>query len=166
MSTPTIDVEKLRRNLWYIVPMFSAMAALCLWMTWDLVTLMQHIAARAPMVRFWPGAVIGPVGLVFFGAALILALVRATAYEGPFTRMLDKVLLYSGLVQVGLIGLIFFASSIAQNHVMPARGYTQCSLLQGNPSLWFTDWIQNPNWCVSGKDMAWVLEQARTTPRP
>ena len=165
MSKPTVDVRKLRKNLWYIIPMFFAMVVLCGWMTWDLTTLLKDIATRAPFVRLWPGAAIGPIGLVFFGSAISLAALRGAAYEGDLTSTLDKVLLYSGLALVALLALLLVASSVIQNTVMLPRGYTQCALLQGNPSMWFTDWIQNPAWCERGKDSAWVLEQARA-PRP
>ena len=49
----------------------------------------------------------------------------------------------------------------AQQFYFPKHGYTQCDLLHGNPTIWFTDWVKNPAWCVRGKDRSWVFEQAR-----
>lgn len=52
-------------------------------------------------------------------------------------------------------------TSIAQRFYMPSIGYTQCHALQGQPTLWFTDWVRDPAWCVKGKTLDWVNEQAR-----
>lgn len=48
----------------------------------------------------------------------------------------------------------------AQYHFMPEWGYTQCNILKGHPTLWFNDWVRNPEWCVGGKDRDWVAQQA------
>jgi hypothetical protein len=39
-------------------------------------------------------------------------------------------------------------------------GYERCNILQGHPSMYFTDWVSNPAWCVRGKSREWVNEQA------
>jgi hypothetical protein len=60
--------------------------------------------------------------------------------------------------------LLFFVLLLArplQQHYMPKMGYFECGLLRGNPTLYSTDWIKNPAWCVKGKDRDWVFEQAK-----
>jgi hypothetical protein len=60
-----------------------------------------------------------------------------------------------------LLALVLTTSTFLQNHFMPRLGYSQCTELQGNPTLWFTDWVKHPAWCVSGKTLEWVTEQAQ-----
>jgi hypothetical protein len=43
---------------------------------------------------------------------------------------------------------------------MPKLGYTRCNILEDHPTIYFTDWVKNPDWCVRGKSREWVNEQA------
>lgn len=100
----------------------------------------------------------------FFGICLVLAAVRSTYYEGAITKALDRLLIISGVIQIALLMTVLTMSTLIQDQVMPKLGYSNCALLQGNPTLWFTDWIKNPEWCVHGKDRQWVHGQAKAAP--
>jgi len=47
----------------------------------------------------------------------------------------------------------------SQYYAMPKLGYTRC-ILEDHPTIYFTDWVKNPAWCVRGKRREWVKEQA------
>lgn len=165
MANPGVDVKKLRRNLWGIVPMFSAMVALSGWMLSDLVTALQDVSERAPLVRFTPASALSPLMLVFFSAILALALLRAAMLEGRVTRVLEVGMAYLGVLIALSIAPVTLGVSLVADYVLAARGYEHCAHLQGSPNRWTRDWVRNPAWCVRGKDSAWVLEQARHLPR-
>ncbi len=48
-----------------------------------------------------------------------------------------------------------------QYYAMPKLGYTRCNILEDHPTIYFTDWVKNPDWCVRGKSREWVNEQSR-----
>lgn len=54
-----------------------------------------------------------------------------------------------------------FAITPFQYYAMPKLGYTRCNILENHPTIYFTDWVNNPDWCVRGKSREWVKEQAR-----
>ncbi|SFD72103.1 hypothetical protein SAMN04489710_105160 [Paracidovorax konjaci] len=64
----------------------------------------------------------------------------------------------------GLVMLLIPVTSLLQRLYMPSIGYTVCPVLQGSPTLWFTDWVRDPAWCVPGKSLDWVIEQAAAGP--
>lgn len=164
MANPGVDIKKLRRNLWAIVPMFSAMVALSGWILWDLVTALQDMAEGAPLVRCTPATALSPLMLVFFSAILILTLLRAAMLEGRMTRALEMGMVYIGVLIALAIAPVTLVSSLAVDHVLAERGYEHCALLQGSPNRWTGDWVRNPAWCERGKDKTWVMEQARNLP--
>lgn len=53
-----------------------------------------------------------------------------------------------------------FAITPFQYYAMPKLGYTRCNILENHPTIYFTDWVKNPAWCVRGKSREWVKEQA------
>ncbi len=62
--------------------------------------------------------------------------------------------------------LLIPVTAVLVRSQMPRIGYTQCHVLQGQPTLWFTDWIRDPALCVKGKSLDWVNEQAKQPRRP
>ena len=66
-------------------------------------------------------------------------------------------------IAVGVFIMFFciFAITPFQYYAMPKLGYTRCNILEDHPTIYFTDWVKNPEWCVRGKTREWVKEQAR-----
>ena len=159
-----VDVRRLRKALWLIIPMFTGIIYLSWWITLTTIYSVEEIVQNAPTIRIWPAGIIGPFAIIFFGICLVLAVVRSTYYEGAITKALDRLLIISGVIQIALLMTVLTMSTLIQDQVMPKLGYSNCALLQGNPTLWFTDWIKNPEWCVHGKDRQWVHGQAKAAP--
>jgi hypothetical protein len=143
----------------------------CLWFVYvDTLPTIRGIITDEPLLRLYPLSVMMPcfaIALVVGYTALIL---RAIPVREQIIRKLKPwVVSVFWLLPVSF--LIGSALGFLQHHYFPKNGYTECDQLQGAPSVWFTDWVKNPAWCVKGKDRAWVFEQARIagegkTPNP
>ena len=154
------DILALRKTMLWSTPLFLGIAASCGWATLHgVVPVFQGIAARAPVVRIAPAAQLAPCVAVVCIMAIILgamrvALCRAAALA-KFERAFTIAVLASGLVM-----LLIPVTSFIQRVYMPSLGYTACYELQGNPTLWFTDWVKDPALCVEGKSLEWANGQA------
>lgn len=160
------DIPALRKIMLWSTPLFLGIAASCVWVTLHgIVPVFQGIAARAPAVRVAPAAQLAPFVAVVCLMAIVLGAMRVAkcraAAIAKFERAFTIAVLASGLVM-----LLIPVTSFIQRVYMPSLGYTACYELQGNPTLWFTDWVKDPALCVKGKSLDWVNEQARlSTPR-
>jgi hypothetical protein len=89
--------------------------------------------------------------------AILTAVIAAYVFGNWFVRNKRKILLASF---PALVAMYFFAtpvSNLVLHGVMYMFGYSRCDAIE-DASF---NWIRNPEWCVRGKDRAWVLEQAR-----
>lgn len=124
---------------------------------------LRDIAADAPMLRIYPLMILMPnfMAMIVMGyVVLLLAAIPIRLSIGKKVgRFMMFLIWFSALLM--LIGLIF--GRPLQQYYFPKNRYTQCDQLLGSPSMWFTDWVKNPAWCVRGKDRDWVFEQARRT---
>lgn len=103
---------------------------------------------------------------VFFALPLALIMLLLSVFKGIpinwsgvelLVRLLNiNIFAAAAFMVIGVPMLTLF-----QYHYMPKLGYSKCNELHGHPTMWFNDWIKNPEWCVRGKDRAWVLEQAQ-----
>ncbi len=122
----------------------------------------ENLLTLAPIVRVSAVSILSPiVGLI--GLMLLVALVlRAIpAYEKVAIYLVRTLTFLILWVCAPLLLFVVLLARPLQQHYMPKLGYSECGLLHGNPTLWFTDWIKNPALCVKGKDREWVFEQAK-----
>lgn len=155
------DIPALRKTMWWSTPLFLGIAASCVWATLHgIVPVFQGIAARAPAVRIAPAAQLAPFVALVCIMAIVLGAMRVAkcreAAIAKFERAFTIAVLASGLVM-----LLIPVTSFVQRLYMPSLGYTECYELQGNPTLWFTDWVKDPASCVKGKSLEWVRNRAR-----
>lgn len=155
------DIPALRKTMLWSTPLFIGIVANCVWATLHgVVPVFQGIAARAPVVRIAPAAQLAPFVAVVCIMAIVLGAMRVAlcreAAIAKFERAFTIAVLASGLVM-----LLIPVTSFIQRLYMPSLGYTACYELQGNPTLWFTDWVKDPALCVKGKSLDWVNEQAQ-----
>ncbi|SDL28050.1 hypothetical protein SAMN04489709_1385 [Paracidovorax citrulli] len=85
---------------------------------------------------------------------------RAMPCSDRIIKPFERAFIATVLAGVVTMLLIPVTAALARSR-MPSIGYTQCHVLQGQPTLWFTDWVRDPAWCVKGKSLDWVNEQAR-----
>jgi len=154
------EVKKVRRALIWSLPLFIGVAASCVWaIRHGIIPTFEAIAAGAPVVRIAPAVQVTPFIAVFCILAAVIGSMRAIPVSDevihPFERVFTICVLLSGVAMV-----LIPVTSVAQRFYMPSQGYSACSELEGNPTMWFTDWVRDPTWCVKGKTLEWVREQA------
>nr|WP_284405546.1 hypothetical protein [Acidovorax sp. SUPP3434] len=126
---------------------------------------LQGIHALAPVVRIYPAAQLAPFCSLVCMMSIVLSAMRAIPCDERVSKRFEYLL--AVIVVISLIVMVLIpVTSIAQRFFMPSLGYASCSELQGNPTLWFSDWVRDPAWCVKGKSLDWVNEQARTAAAP
>ncbi|WP_237736879.1 hypothetical protein [Delftia acidovorans] len=83
----------------------------------------------------------------------------------PLKKQVLKIFEYISIFSVGVnvisIAIAFLIITPLQYYAMPKLGYTRCNILEDHPTIYFTDWVKNPAWCVRGKRREWVNEQSR-----
>ncbi len=155
-----IDAQSAKKMAPLGFVMFTAMAAICVWMFVGVaLPSVVDIYDRAPSVR------LGSIGFLMPMLALSSASIAAVAvarffYADKLAHSLEMVMLWIMLPTVFLIPVFSIGGSFLQRHYMPQLGYYYCNKLSGNPTLWTNDWVRDPAWCVYKKDHAWVREQA------
>ncbi|SDC78375.1 hypothetical protein SAMN05192589_103216 [Paracidovorax valerianellae] len=91
---------------------------------------------------------------------IAMGAMRAIPTSDSGIKKFERFLTYTVLLNT-LVLVLIPVTSVAQRFYMPSVGYSMCSELQGNPTMWFTDWVRDPAWCVKGKSLEWVNEQRR-----
>ncbi|WP_208912622.1 hypothetical protein [Paracidovorax avenae] len=155
------DVKQIRKALWWGLPLSAALGAGALMMVgYIAVPMFQDIFARAPGVRIAPAVLLAPFLAVVCFMGMVVSSMRAIPCRASLIKRFEFAANLS--IAASTIALLLVpVTSIAQRFYMPSIGYTQCHALQGQPTLWFTDWVRDPAWCVKGKSLDWVNEQAR-----
>ena len=161
------DVAAVRKFLPQIYAVFLVTAVLCYITSFGgFFEQWNGLARKAPVVRFTTFSVL----TVFLAAIVALLTITLSAKAVPcnerLTGALMRVLNVLAFVSFGVMVVFALASAPLQRHYLPQLGYSTCNALKGNPSVWFTDWVRNPDWCVKGKSLEWVNEQAGATAPP
>lgn len=76
-------------------------------------------------------------------------------------KIAERIFALSVFTGTGVVLLCSFVIAPLQYYAMPKLDYTRCNILEDHPTIYFTDWVKNPDWCVRGKSREWVNEQAR-----
>jgi len=143
------------------------MAFLSGWLIVDsVIPPIKQMIFSMPVIRIRPTALLAPFVLLIslvLPAGLVL---KAIPHEGVWVKRLEGLFNFLVFLSVGVLLLIISTSTLLQSRFMPQLGYVKCGQLQDQPSVWFTDWVLNSGWCVKGKSLDWVNEQASATPKP
>jgi len=155
------DIQQIRKSLLWGIPVSALVGLGCLWLCHEaVVRTVQQIAAGAAGIRIAPAAQLAPFVVVLCILGIVVGIMRAVPFRDGLVRGAERA--FNITVAASAIAFLLVpVTSIAQRFYMPSIGYTQCHALQGQPTLWFTDWVRDPAWCVKGKSLDWVNEQAR-----
>ncbi|SFD38643.1 hypothetical protein [Paracidovorax konjaci] len=160
-----LDIHKVRKTLLWGIPLNLGMTVVCILLIGHLIVpTLDAMAARAPVLRVAPAAQLAPFVGIACLLVVALGLLRAVPCSERSIRRCERMLVAAVLASVVAMALIP-VTSMATSHYLTRWGYSACYALQGNPTLWFTDWVRDPAWCVKGKTVDWVNEQARS-PQP
>lgn len=107
--------------------------------------MLKDINALAPTIRIMPGApAIFMTPFIFITLALVSVL-NSIPCNDSILRKFDKALsiIFTLGISSALVSLIFITP--LQYYAMPKLGYTRCNILEGHPTIYFTDWVKSPN---------------------
>jgi len=156
------DLKEIRKALIWGVPLLAGVSGASFWMVgYDIFPTIDRLISGAAVVRITPGALLFPFVGVFGALGAVIGILRGLPYNGKIVKILENICNGFVFASAILLLLIVTSATLVQNHYMPKLGYTRCDLLQGNPTLYFSDWVKNPDWCVQGKTREWVTEQAQ-----
>lgn len=158
------NIQEIRKFLPKMYAVFLATAVLCYLTSFGgFFEQWFGLYRRTPVVRFTTFSVL----TVFLAMIVALLTVTLSAKAIPcgerLTGALMRLLNVLVFVSFGVMVVLMLVSTPLQRHYLPQLGYSTCNALKGNPSIWFTDWVRNPEWCVRGKSLEWVNEQGSST---
>lgn len=156
------EVLRIRKFLPIFLPAAALMVAVCVFsIIPDMAGTYHDIVNRSPIIRIAIGyALVMPVLplLLVTSAALVMKVVHINGLIlNAATRIVNCLVIISAL----FLFIAIPAGKYYESYYLEGIGYSRCSELRGHPSMWFNDWVKNPEWCVRGKDRTWVLEQAQ-----
>ncbi|WCM93365.1 hypothetical protein M5C99_01105 [Acidovorax sp. NCPPB 2350] len=159
------DVQRIRKTLVWGIPLYLGLTAGSLLMIAHMIVpTIMGIAAQAPAVRIAPAVQVTPFIAAFCILGIVVASMRAIPCSSRAIQPFERAFIITVLAG-GVAMLLIPVTALISRHYMPSLGYSTCHALQGNPTLWFTDWVRDPAWCVQGKSLEWVNEQARSATR-
>ncbi len=155
------DVARIRKTLIWGIPLYLGLATgSILMVAYIMVPTIEGVVERAPVVRIGPAVQVAPFVAAFCLVGVVVASMRAIPCSDRIIKPFERAFIATVLAGVVAMLLIPVTAALARSR-MPSIGYTQCHVLQGQPTLWFTDWVRDPAWCVRGKSLDWANEQAR-----
>ena len=155
----TYDIHHVRKTLIWGVPLFLCGILFGVYLTYDAWNMIARAQLRAPVVRIGVAAFTGPTFVLMMSSILIAGCARAIPLKKTFD-LAERAAVVTTILGLVVMAFVTVAGRPIQSHFMPQYGYSRCSVLQGNPTVWFQDWVRNPEWCVKGKSREWVAEQA------
>ncbi|MDA8523532.1 hypothetical protein [Acidovorax sp. NCPPB 4044] len=160
-TTSNVGIRHVRRILAWYAPLSLLVSSFCyVFGVAQLMAMAQGIRESVPFVRIGVATLLTPIIILLSlitVAGLIAKALPANDYVIRVTvRLLEIIILLGAVVLMSLP-----AVSYLQHRLMPRWGYFECHELEGQPSLWFTDWVRNKDWCAKGKDQKWIIEQAK-----
>ena len=160
-----IEARNARKFLysWQLWLILVGIGLLVWFVSAEMFPTVQDLAAHAPVLRIYSGSVMIPTFVAAVLGTLAVLIFKAIPASECTVQKAQQMGMFLVWLNVPCVLFALLISRPLQHHYLPKHGYTQCDQLQGNPTIWFTDWVKNPSWCVRGKDRKWVLEQARIT---
>lgn len=156
-----IDIPNLKKTAVWSVPLQLFGIWLGAWVTIDgLVPMIRDIAEQPASLRIGPLLFLLPVFAILCLSILFLFVFRIRLYEKAAIWVERRILIPVVVVMLILIPVLIVGGSLLQRHYLPKMGYHYCNKLNDNPSVWFNDWVKDPELCVYKKTHEWVREQA------
>lgn len=156
------EVLNVRKSMRLGVPAVFAALSLCYFVGLpELARVVSDIVELSPSIRISVGLLASFIIIPLCIALLVISIFKAIPIRWKGVDLLVKFLNINIFVAAVFMIVGVPALTLLQYHYMPRLGYSKCNILRGHPNMWFNDWVRNPEWCVRGKDRAWVLEQAQ-----
>ena len=154
-------VRQNRRNAIWAIPLGMALLAANAYLVLaEIAPDIRGLLDRAPAVRVTPLSPLAITALAFPLVMVAAVIANAIPCSKTVLKKVEYALMGVLAINVLSIAVSFLVVAPLQHYAMPRMGYERCNILQGHPSMYFTDWVSNPAWCVRGKSREWVNEQA------
>lgn len=156
------EIIRLRKFLPIFLPTAALMTAVCIFSIIPNITDAYHdIVNRSPIIRITIGYVLVIPVLPLMLLTSVVLVMKSVSIDGLILNALIKIINYLVFISALFLLILVPAGKYYEYLYLEGIGYHQCNQLRGRPTMWFNDWVKNPEWCVRGKDRAWVLEQAQ-----
>lgn len=161
------NINKIRRSLFWAIPLFTALFFIGIWIICtSIIPTLNDLQTDSPTVRVSSTSPAAAYASILAPMSIFAGIIHAIPCKISTIKLVDRILLWSGLFGIGLTIFCVLVITPLQSYSMPKLGYTPCNILEDHPTMYFTDWVKNPDWCVRGKSREWVREQARTAQKP
>ncbi|MBD9581243.1 hypothetical protein IB269_07645 [Delftia sp. DLF01] len=155
-------VKHNRKNTIWIIPFSIALLIFNVYLIHEsTIPDIRDIFDLSPVIRVTPLFTL----VITFWAIPLTMVVAVIANAIPLKKQVLKIFEYISIFSVGVnvisIAIAFLIIAPLHYYTMPKLGYTRCNILEDHPTIYFTDWVKNPAWCVRGKSREWVNEQSR-----
>jgi Na+-driven multidrug efflux pump len=156
----TEDIKKLRRSLVWAVPYLLVLVVVAILVIYFVIAPeIRNFYASAPSVRVSSSWLIVPFTALLLMSAIVLLLSKA--FAGAVAVHWSKTVTVIFMVmQIATVIAALPLGNFVYPHFLGKSGYSECNILKGHPTVWFSDWVRDPTWCVKGQSRAWVAEQA------
>lgn len=156
------EAQKVRKAMRIGLPSIITFLFLCCFVVLpELYRSINDLIASSPAVRLSMAATSVFFALPLASIMLVLSVFKGIPIKWSGVDLLVRLLNINIFAAAAFMVIGVPMLTFLQYHYMPKLGYSKCNELQGHPTMWFNDWVKNPEWCVRGKDRAWVLEQAQ-----
>jgi hypothetical protein len=156
------EIQHARKVITWASPIVLLAIALWVWAIFaELIPTLRHIVNDGPVIRIYAGSPAVPLLVIASVVSIVMAVLKAIPVQ---VAVFKKAVRWTVISWIGTTVVLLLSVLLArpvQQSSFPKNGYTECDQLHGNPTIWFTDWVKNPAWCVKGKRREWVFEQAR-----
>ena len=150
-----------RNSIWgipFLILIFIANVLICINDTFPNISDLHNNEA---IVKIVPIAPLLISSLPTPAILLLTMIANAIPCKERVLKIMERILIVMLSINFASIAISFIILIPLQYYAMPKLGYTNCSILRDHPTIYFTDWVKNPEWCVRGKTREWVKEQAR-----
>ncbi|WP_349335695.1 hypothetical protein [Delftia sp. DS1230] len=156
------DIAQIRKSLIWSISSFLLILALSIWsIKYSFLNTIIDLKSSSASVRITPLH----LAIVYFPVISVTGIIamiqKSIPCKEPTLKIAERIFAFSVFTGTGVVLLCFFVITPLQYYAMPKLGYTRCNILKDHPTIYFTDWVKNPDWCVRGKSREWVNEQAR-----
>ena len=156
------NLTEIRKSLIWSIPLFLLLLTMSIWsILYSLYQTVDDLNKLAPSVRITPFVPIALCVPIISITGIIIAIQKSVPCTEDAMKIPTRIFLSAIAVGVFIMFFCIFAVTPLQYYAMPKLGYTRCNILEDHPTIYFTDWVKNPDWCVRGKSRKWVNEQAR-----
>ncbi|WP_139225718.1 hypothetical protein [Paracidovorax konjaci] len=161
----TVETKKIRKSLILGGPFLLALLCFTYCFAFkELITTIHDLANISPHVRITVASLATVSALPILALTLVMLMVKAVNPAHKATQWLNKAFNMALFTGIFIMSIGMPAATLLQYLYMPQMGYSPCNILQGHPNKWSNDWVRNSQWCVRGKDRAWVKEQSEMHP--